>query len=152
MTDIVDVKKKVREILLADSGVSAVVGARVNIGWVERPLNRTLNVPCITIVDPSEQGEIGMLGGAQDEYNGIIQVDVWCKGDGKSGPLNRDELAKAVKVALGKKVNFAAMQAAGFVLSSPSVVALDEPEEGVEPPFYRKMLRFPVTYYSDSYA
>ena len=75
-----------------------------------------------------------------------------CKGDGKSGPLNRDELAKAVKITLGKKANFAAMQAAGFVLGSPSVIALDEPEEEVKPPVYRKSLRFPVTYYSDSYV
>ncbi len=152
MTDIVDVKKKVREVLLADSGISAIVGTRISIGWIERPLNQTLNVPCITIVDPSENGEVGMLGGAQDEYNSIIQVDVWCKGSSQSGALNRDELAKAVKVALGKKANFAAMQAAGFILGSPSVVALDEPEDGVEPPFHRKMLRFPVMYYSDSYA
>ena len=151
MTDVIDVKKKIREILLADTAVSVVVDSRVYVGWIERNNIQSL-IPSITVFDLSEHGEVGMLGRAQDEYNSIIQVDAWCKGDAKSGPLNRDELAKAVKIALGKKANFAAMQAAGFVLGSPSVVALDEPEEGVKPPVYRKSLRFPVTYYSDSYV
>ncbi len=148
MTDIIDVKKKARDILLADAVVSAVVGTRVYIGWLER----SYSLPCITVVDASENGAVGMLGGAQDEYNSTVQVDVWCKGDSKSGTLNRDELAKAVKVALGKKTNFVAMQAAGFVLGSPNVVALDESGEEMKPPVSRKSLRFPVTYYSDSYV
>ena len=148
MTDIIDVKKKIRDVLLADAGVSAVVGVKVYIGWLER----SFSLPCVTIFDPSEHGEVGMLGGAQDEYNSVVQVDVWCRGDSKSGPLNRDELAKAVKVALGKKTNFAAMQAAGFVLGSPNVVSLDESEEDMKSPVYRKSLRFPVMYYSESYV
>ena len=140
--DIMDVKRKIREILQADSAVSSLVESRVYIGWFERQYK----LPCITIVDPVENGEVGMLGGEKDEYYGTIQVDVW---SGK-GPLERDQLAKAVKAALGNKTNFQSMQASGFILSSPVVRSLDELDR--KPPLYRKSLRFTVLYFTDSYA
>jgi len=142
MTDIIDVKKKVREILLNDSAVSGVVNDRVYVGWFER----NFQLPCVTIYDISENGEVGMLGGEKDLYNGIVQVDVWSR----KGPLERDQLAKAVKTALGKKVNFQNMQASGFILGSPAIRALDELD--VKPPIYRKSLQFTVLYWTDKYA
>jgi len=142
LTDILDVKKKVREVLLADSQVAGMVDDRVYIGWYER----RFSLPCITIYDPSENGEPAMLGGAQDQYNGTVQVDVW---SGKS-PLERDNLAKAVKAALGNKTNFQDMQASGFVIGSPTVRTLDELD--VAPPLYRKSLSFPVLYFTESYT
>ena len=142
MTDIIDVKKKIREILLADSTVKSLVGSRVYIGWFER----SFQLPCVTIIDPSENGEPGMLGGSQDMYNGTVQVDVWSK----ESPLERDQIVKAVKAALGNKTNFQSMQAAGFVLGSPTIRALDELD--AKPPLYRKSLSFTVLYWTDSYA
>jgi len=142
LTDIIDVKKKVREILLADSSVVALVEDRVYIGWYER----SFALPCITVFDVSETGEVGMLGGTQDQYNGTVQVDVW---SGES-PLERDQLAKVVKTALGKKTNFQSMQSSGFVIGSPTVRTLDELD--VEPPLYRKSLSFPVLYFTESYT
>ena len=141
MTDIIDVKEKIREILLSDSNVFGYVGTRIYIGWFERDFT----LPCITIYDPSETGEVGMLGGDKDQYNGTVQIDVWSK-----DPLSRDELAKAVKTALGNKTNFQSMQASGFIISSPTVRALDELD--VKPPVYRKSLQFTVLYWTDSYA
>jgi len=114
----------------------------VYIGWFER----RYRLPCVTIVDPIENGEVGMLGGEKDEYYGTVQVDVW---SGK-GPLERDQLAKAVKAALGSKTNFQSMQASGFVLGSPAVRSLDELDR--KPPLYRKSLSFTVHYFTDSYA
>ena len=142
MTDIIDVKKKVREVLLADSQVAALAEDRVYIGWYER----NFALPCITVFDVSETGEVGMLGGTQDQYNGTVQVDVW---SGKS-PLERDQLAKAVKAALGNKTNFQDMQASGFILGSPTVRTLDELD--IKPPLYRKRLSFPVMYFTGSYV
>ena len=142
MTDIIDVKKKIREILLADSTVSSLVESRVYIGWFER----SYELPCITIVDPVENGEVGMLGGEKDEYHGTVQVDVWSQ----EGPLERDQLAKAIKDALCNKTNFQSMQSSGFVLGSPVVRALDELDR--KPPLYRKSLSFTVLYFTGSYA
>ena len=142
MTDIIDVKKKIREILLADSTVKSLVGSRVYIGWLER----SFQLPCVTIIDPSENGEVGMLGGEKDEYRSLVQVDVWSE----EGPLQRDQLSKAVKASLGKKANFSQMQTAGFVLGSPTIRALDELD--MKPPLYRKSLQFTVLYWTDSYA
>jgi len=142
LTDIIDVKKKVREVLLADSQVAALAEDRVYIGWYER----NFALPCITVFDVSETGEVGMLGGTQDQYNGTVQVDVW---SGKS-PLERDQLAKAVKAALGNKTNFQDMQASGFILGSPTVRTLDELD--IKPPLYRKRLSFPVMYFTGSYV
>ena len=142
MTDIIDVKKKVQEILLNDSAVSGVVNDRVYIGWFER----SFQLPCITVYDVSENGEPASLGGEMDEYAGTVQVDVWSS----KGPLERDQLAKAVKTALGRKVNFQNMQASGFILGSPVVRALDELD--VKPPIYRKSLQFTVLYWTDSYT
>ena len=59
---------------------------------------RSFKLPCITILDISENGEVADLGGEKDEYSSLVQIDVWSK----TSPLSRDELAKAVKVALGK--------------------------------------------------
>jgi len=147
MTDIIDVKKKIKDVLVADAGVLAIVSDRVYLEWFER----AYTLPCVTIIDSAENGSVGLLGGTLDEYNSLVQVDVWCVAStSKSGPLNRDELAKAVKVALGKKANFAVMQAAGFILGSPDIRALDELD--VKQPLYRKSMRFPVLYYSESYA
>jgi len=87
-----------------------------------------------------------MLGGEKDEYHGTVQVDVWSQ----EGPLERDQLAKAVKDALCNKTNFQAMQSSGFVLGSPVVRALDELDR--KPPLYRKSLSFTVLYFTDSYA
>ena len=115
---------------------------RVYIGWYER----NFALPCITVFDVSETGEVGMLGGTQDQYNGTVQVDVW---SGKS-PLERDQLAKAVKAALGNKTNFQDMQASGFILGSPTVRTLDELD--IKPPLYRKRLSFPVMYFTGSYV
>ncbi len=141
MTDIIDVKQSIRNILLSDTNVSAIVGSRVYISW----FRREFNLPCVTILDPSENGEPAGLGGAQDMYNGTVQVDVWSR-----DPLSRDELAKAVKTALGKKANFESMQADGFVLGSPAIRVLDELD--VKPPLYRKSLSFTVLYWTESYV
>ena len=147
MTDIKDVKKKIREVLIADASISGIVGSRVYEGW----LDRSYALPCITITDVSENGVEAQLGGNMDEYNSTVQVDVWCKGtSAKSGPLNRDELAKTVKVALGEKANFQAMRAAGFTLYPPTILPLTETD--LKPPVYRKSLRFPVFYFTESYA
>ena len=62
MTDIIDVKKKIRAVLLADSMVKELVDNRVYIGWFER----RYRLPCITIVDTAEVGDAGMLGGERD--------------------------------------------------------------------------------------
>jgi len=142
MTDIIDVKKKIREILQADSTVADYVGSRVYIGWFER----SFKLPCITIIDVAENGENAGLGGEMDEYAGTVQIDVWSK----ESPLERDQLAKAVKAALGNKINFQSMQTAGFVLGSPVVRALDELD--VKPLLFRKSLSFTVLYFTDSYA
>ena len=141
MTDIMDVKRKIREILLADSAIKEIVEDRVYIGWFER----RFRLPCITIFDPSEFGEPAMLGGVQDQYVGVVQVDVWSR---KS--VERDKLAKAAKKALGNKANFKDMQASGFILGSPEVRTLDEID--VKPIIYRKSLRFTVLYWTESYA
>jgi len=147
MTDIIDVKKKIREILLADSQVKGVVDDRVYLGWLEEDYT----LPCITIIDVTENGDVAELSGGMDEYDGLLQVDVWCRASAsKSGSLLRDELAKAVKTALGKKANFQSMQSAGFILNPPTVRALDE--LGMKPPIYRKSLQFRVLYWTDSYA
>jgi len=142
MTDIIDVKKKIREILQADSTVTGYVGSRVYIGWFER----SFKLPCITIIDVAENGGNAGLGGEMDEYAGTVQIDVWSK----ESPLERDQLAKAVKAALGSKTNFQSMQASGFVLGSPAVRSLDELD--VKPSLYRKSLSFPVLYFTDNYV
>ena len=142
MTDIIDVKETVRSILLNDPEVSSLVGSRVYVGWFER----SFRLPCVTIYDVSENGEPASLGGEMDEYAGTVQVDVWSS----KGPLERDQLAKAVKTALGRKVNFQSMQASGFILGSPVIRALDELD--VKPPIYRKSLQFTVLYWTDSYT
>jgi len=142
MTDIIDVKEKVRSVLLNDPEVSSLVGSRVYVGWFER----SFRLPCVTIYDVSENGEPAGLGGEMDEYAGTVQVDVWSS----KGPLERDQLAKAVKAALGKKANFQNMQSSGFMLGSPAVRSLDELD--VKPPIYRKSLQFTVLYWTDSYA
>ena len=142
MTDIIDVKETVRSVLLNDPEVSSLVGSRVYVGWFER----SFRLPCVTIYDVGENGEPACLGGEKDLYNGIVQVDVWSS----KGPLERDQLAKAVKSALGRKVNFQNMQASGFILGSPVVRALDELD--VKPPIYRKSLQFTVLYWTDSYT
>ena len=141
MTDMLDVKRKIREILLSDQAIKEIVGDRVYIGWIERPFRHA----CITIFDPSERGEPAMLGGTQDQYVGTVQVDVWSRKD----PTERDRLAKAVKAVLGRKANFKSMQASGFILGSPEVRTLDE--LNVKPPIYRKSLRFTVLYWTESY-
>ena len=141
MTDIIDVKKKIRDVLLADSSVSSIVNNRVHIGW----FRRGFTLPCVTIIDPSENGEPAGLGGEMDEYAGTVQVDVW-----SHTPHGRDGLAKAVKTALGKKPNFESMQAAGFILGSPAIRILDELD--VKPPVYRKSLSFTVLYWTESYT
>ena len=138
MADMIDVKKKVREVLLNDSTVSGVVGSRVYVGWLER----SYTLPCITITDVSEVGEPSSLGDDCDKFTCILQVDVWCK-----GVLQRDELAEAVKAALGKKTNLQSMQSAGFILSPPMIRALDELD--MKPPVYRKSLQFRVHYWTD---
>ena len=140
MTDMMDVKKKIREILLADSDIKEIVEDRVYIGWFER----RFRLPCITIFDPSELGEPAKLGGAQDQYVGVVQVDVWSR---KS--VERDKLARAVKKALGNKANFKDMQSSGFILGAPEVRTLDEID--VKPIIYRKSLRFTVLYWTESY-
>ena len=142
MTDIIDIKEKVRSILLNDPEVSNLVGSRVYIGWFQR----NFQLPCITICDVSEKGEVGMLGGERDEYHSTVQVDVWSK----NGPLERDQIAKAIKNALGKKANFEDMQSSGFILGSPTIRTLDELD--VKPPIYRKSLRFTVLYWTDRYT
>ena len=142
MTDIIDVKKKIRAVLLADSIVKEYVGNRVYIGWFER----RYRLPCITIVDTTETGDAGMLGGERDEYHSTVQVDVWSK----NGPLERDQIVKAVKDALGKKENLEDMQSSGFILGSPEIRALDELD--VKPPIYRKSLSFTVLYWTDKYV
>lgn len=142
MTDIIDVKKKIRAVLLADSIVSGYVGSRIYIGW----FMRRYRLPCITIVDTSETGDVGMLGGEKDEYHGTVQVDVWSE----NSPLERDRIVKAVKNALGKKENFEDMQASGFILGPPTIRTLDELD--VKPPTYRKSLQFMVLYWTEEYA
>jgi len=147
LTDIIDVKKKIQELLLADETIKSLVGSSIHIGWMERGQK----FPCITITDPVEKGDVGELGGGVDEYDSVVQVDVWCKESSeKSGPLNRDELAKQVKVVLGKKTNFQAMQSAGFILSPPLIRSLDELD--MKSPVYRKSLQFRVLYHTGSYA
>ncbi|RLG56737.1 MAG: hypothetical protein DRN88_03830 [Candidatus Hydrothermarchaeota archaeon] len=141
MTDMMDVKRKIREILLADSAIKEIVEDRIYIDWIERQFRHA----CITIFDPSEHGEPAMLGGTQDQYVGTVQVDVWSRRD----PMERDRLAEAVKAALGRKANFQSMQASGFILGSPEVRTLDEID--VKPPIYRKSLRFTVLYWTESY-
>ena len=136
-----DVKRKIREILLSDPTIKGIVEDRVYIGWIERQFRHA----CITIFDPSERGEPAMLGGTQDQYVGTIQVDVWSRKD----PIERDQLAKAVKAVLGKKANFKSMQTSGFILGSPSIRTLDELD--VKPPIYRKSMRLTVLYWTESY-
>jgi len=142
MTDIIDVKNSIKTILLGDAEVSSLVGSKIHVGWLQRPLN----LPCITITDTMENGQVGMLGGEKDEYTSTVQVDVW---SGKS-PLERDQIAKAVKAALGKKANFETMQSSGFILSSPTIRVLDELD--VKPIIYRKSMSFTVLYFTDNYA
>jgi len=142
MTDIIDVKNSIKAILLGDAEVSSLVGSKIHVGWLQRPLN----LPCITITDTMENGQVGMLGGGKDEYTSTVQVDVW---SGKS-PLERDQIAKAVKAALGKKANFENMQSSGFILSSPTIRVLDELD--VKPIIYRKSMSFTVLYFTDNYA
>jgi len=140
----IDIKKKIREILLNDEAISSLVEDRVYIGWLERDYE----LPCITVTDVTESGEPSSLGADCDEYDGVIQVDVWCSADStKSGVLQRDELAEAVKAALGKKTNLQSMQSAGFILSPPMIRALDELD--MKPPVYRKSLQFRVHYWTD---
>jgi len=142
MTDIIDVKKKIRDILLADTTVSSLVDSRVYIGYFKR----SLQLPCITIIDSSENGANADLGGNMDEYASIVQIDVWSE----KNPLERDQIVKAVKSALGNKTNFQSMQSSGFVLGSPTIRSLDELD--VKPLLYRKSMQFTVLYWTESYV
>jgi hypothetical protein len=133
LTDIIDVKKEVRDVLLADTGVSNIVGSQVYIGWFERDFT----LPCVTIFDSSETVE---PAGINDAYDGssryqfrhaIVQIDCWSS----RNPEERDRLQDAVQKCLLKS----ALSSVLFV-QEPSIRALDELD--VKPLFWRKCLSY----------
>jgi hypothetical protein len=133
LTNIIDVKKEVRDVLLADMGVSSMVGSQVHIGWFERDFN----LPCVTIFDPSETVE---PAGINDAYDGssryqfrhaIVQIDCWSS----RNPEERDRLQDAVQRCLLKS----SLSAVLFV-QEPSIRAIDELD--VKPLLWRKSLSY----------
>ena len=137
MTDIIDVKKKVRDILSVDQSVSAIIGTRVFIGWIERDYT----FPCVTIIDVSDQAEVSGLNQGYDGakryqwHHAIIQIDCWSI----KGADERNQLKRAVQKCLLRS------DAEGvFHIQELMVQSLNEFD--VKPPLWRMSLRYNVMY------
>jgi hypothetical protein len=137
MTSIIDVKKKIRDILLADQIVSAIVGTHVFIGWIERGYM----FPCVSIVDVSDQAEVSGLNQGFDGVNryqwhyAVIQVDCWSSKSAEE----RNQLKRVVQKCLLRSD-------AEDVFHVQEVTAQSLNEFDVKPPIWRMSLRYNVTY------
>jgi hypothetical protein len=96
LTSIADLKGAIRTILLADTGVTAIVGSRIFTPW----LPQVAAYPCITqsVMDHRENINI-------DSCMTVLRITSWAKDSGNdSGDRIATDLAKVVQHALyGKR-------------------------------------------------
>jgi hypothetical protein len=132
---VADVKKGIREVLLADPSVVGLVDDRVFLEWALRKAV----FPCLSIVEVTDQTE---ASGLKDSFDGskryqwhhaVIQVDCWSQKSAEE----RDQLANTVEKCLLKNP----VEGAIYV-QEPAITALDELD--VKPALWRKSLRYKV--------
>jgi len=143
MSTIIAVKRAIIDLLKADSTLQSLLTKDAYDNWpiYHSLVQHKIHKPCITIEDITGQVEVSGLNDAYDgskryELNfATIQIDCWSSKHADE----RDQLATAVQKCLLKNQISQAVY-----VQEPTVVALDEPD--VEPPLWRKSLRYRVMY------
>lgn len=99
-----DLIKKIREELIADSTITDLVGSRIY--WQSKPSgNTSVDYPQITLSDT--EGPTDSLDG---EYFPELEIHIWTKGDTKVTRAN--QIAKRILINIDKK---------GFVTLTPCI-------------------------------
>jgi len=148
MSDSATIKQALVDLLKSDTDIRNLLGKDregdypVYLGF-ERLLE-TPFLPCITVDDSYEDGDVSGLG---DGYDGstykewywfVTQIDCWAK-----TVNNRDSITSQIKKTILKKK--ATLRSSGIIMiQDPSVIVLNELDR--KPPIFRKSMRYRIFY------